>query len=299
MARRDSYRVRYFILAFCTSFLLLFSIAAAFLAWENTLPAPAPRQTPVQASSSQADFYYPDPAHSLTVLFIGSEKKEDVAYTYILVQFNPEDGQIPVFAFPPQTIVEVNGSSSPLSDVYRYGGYALVLQSLQETFGIRIDRYVRMQWDNFLKIADAIGSVEYNLKFDVTSPAGSGVIPLTKGLQLIDGKKALNILTYQNFPGGELTRAEIAAEFTAQIINNRLDTALSPTGEILFKTIINLIDTDISYLDFEERQRAAEYMTRLGYLPAANLPITGEYSQDGSAFTLSSNTTALLSGMFS
>lgn len=305
--------LRSFILSFCFSLLAMLSVLAASLASGGFLElsrslassgsdsgeaaqvlGTAENIPVVQEGLSGARV-----EDSLTVLIMGVKDKESVSNTYLLVRFDPEKGRIPVAGLPPQTmVVKPQGDKTPipLSEAYRFGGHALTVQALENTLNIPIDRYVVVDTRSFLKIAGIIGPVQYQLGQTLSYQDTERSIQLSKGMQLVDGQKAIDIATYPNYPGGDAARADITASLAVQIINSRISLAASATAEELFKAVVNRIKTNITYLDFEQRRSLAAGMESLS--PAIQVFPDGGFSADGSAYTLSDSAIKTLKAYF-
>lgn len=223
----------------------------------------------------------------LTVLVMGIKDKKSVSNTYLLARFDPAKCRIPIVGLPPQTmVVKPQGDQTPitLSEAYRFGGAALAVQALENTLEIPIDRYIVVELDKFLEIAELIGPVQYQLGQNLDYQDHERVIRLSKGMQLVDGQKAADIATYPDYPGGDAARAEITASLAAQFVNDRISLAASGTVESLFKAIVNHLDTNITYLDFEQRRTLAADMESLS--PALPLYPEGGFDTDGEEYTL-------------
>lgn len=279
---RQVYR-RSFILSFFLSLLTLCSVTAfCILNGKNIFLGEA------EAVQGTAEVPYPTSSNSvyspikesdcLTVLFMGVKDSGSISNTYLLARFDPVNDRIPVVSLPPQTMVvkpEGDQTPEPLWEVYRYGGRSLAVKALSHTLNIPIDRYVVIDLSSFRQVSEWIGSVQYSLRYPLNYQDSERTIRLTQGLQLVDGQKAIDIVTYPNYAGGETTRAEITAELAVKIINDKLNLAVSGTADRLFKQVVNLVDTDITYKDFEIRKTAISHLTGLKGAPAISLPLDG------------------------
>lgn len=235
----------------------------------------------------------------MTVLLMGVKDRESVSNTYLLVRFDPVNGRIPVLSLPPQTlVVKPEGDQTPLtlSEAYRFGGHTLAMRALSNTLDISIDRYAVVEAGRFIEIASMIGSIQYQLGQDLSYQDSERVIQLSKGMQLVDGQKALDIMTYPQYPGGDSVRAEVTAALAAQIINSRISLAASPAVESLFKGIVNRVETDITYMDFEQRRVLAASMA--GLTPALQLSLDGGFGVDGREYTFSESALNVLQEYF-
>ena len=285
--------LRSFILSFCISLLALMSLGAMVLArgdllelrrdvsGENTDAAQVlgnAQEVPISSPSLTAA----REEDALTVLIMGRKDEQSVSNTYLLVRFDPAQGRIPVLCLPPQTmVVKPQGDSTPisLSQAYSFGGQALAVQGLENTLGIEIDRYAVVEVQPFVEIASMFGPIQYLLGHNLSFQDEERSIQLSKGMQLVDGQKAVDIVTYPLYPGGDRTRAEITGALAVQIINTHLSLISSPTADSLFKGVINRISTDITYLDFEQRRRMAAEMATLS--PAVQLFAEGGFDTQG------------------
>ena len=275
---------RSFLLSFCLSLLVLCSITVFTIRSGRGIflgeaePVQGSADIPYPTSTSSPENFPVKDSDCLTVLFMGVKDEESTSKTYLLARFDPVNGQIPLVSLPPQTMVvkpEGDQTPVPLWEAYRYGGRSLAVKALSNTLGVPIDRYVVMDLKGFQQAAEWIGSVQYSLRYALNYQDTERTIRLTQGMQLVDGQKAIDIITYPNYAGGETTRSEITAELAAKIVNDKLSLAASPTADNLFKRIINYIDTDITYKDYETRKASAAYLANRKGEAAVQLPLDG------------------------
>ncbi|MCL2056690.1 MAG: LCP family protein [Oscillospiraceae bacterium] len=246
---------RYFFLAFAVAFLgfSLMFLALANLGFARPAAVPAP---------IQEDAYSPSPEDSITVLAMGTAEKGGIPEIFMLVRVNPITGEVPFTVFPPQTMITNNGRLEPLSEVYKYGGAQYTKEKLAEELGIAADRYIRVDRAGFITAADAVGSIEYTLAEDFTVWQLGAEMTLQAGMQLLDGRRLAAILT--SAAGGD-ARAQRAGELIASFINQRIDIFKTVAADGVFEKIINIADSDITYLDYHIRKDAGEYLARLDY----------------------------------
>lgn len=293
MKESKKLKYRYFFLSFSVAFLVL-SLLFFFL---MNLVHPSATSAQISQKIDEVPAYAPVKEDSLTVLFVGVAPDSAEADTFILARFDPVRGKVPVVAFPRDTAVDNKGKTETLAQVYKYGGADSTRRALEATLGIPINRYVRMDTASFILAANTVGSVEFDLSLAITL-GQSGEMPMTlsKGKQLLDGQKVADLIHFADYPGGELVRCETTAELTAAIVNQRIDITMTTVVDKVFEKIINLIDTDISYPDYDNRKEAAAFLAQLGREPAEAVPVGGQYG-DG-MYRLSDTFVALMTQVF-
>lgn len=282
-------RIRYFMMSFAAAFFVL-SLLFLFL---MTTSSPAAHPPVAEETTAPADEYYPAAEDCLTVLFYGVEFSDSVAGTYLLARFDPVRQGVTVAVLPPATLL----GEETLADCYRYGGAIYARDRLSAHLGITIDRYVRMDLSGFIQAAGVIGTVEFELEEELALEEGEMAFTLNAGPQLLDGRKAAAIIRHRQYPGGEAQRSEIITSLACAIIDQRIDVATSVLADKVFSSIINLIDTDISYADYEQRRRAAAWLAEKNSAIAYPLTLEGSDGEDG-AFLLYDTTLAQIAGRF-
>ena len=98
----------------------------------------------------------------------------------------------------------------------KYGPQAAVLQ-LEDLLGVKIDHYVKVDFDALVEIVDAVGGVEVDVPQDMKwdmSDTGDIKIDLKKGLQTLDGNKALQLVRYRKgYANGDVGRIQVQQMF--------------------------------------------------------------------------------------
>jgi hypothetical protein len=268
---------RYFLFTFATAFLFFSTL---FLGVMLSVHPEEAEATGIAASIDED--YKPDAEDSLTVLFLGTRTESGEPGVLILARFDPAGTRVPILALHPRTAVLNNGEWEPLAEVYAYGGAAYARDMLKATMSIPIDRYVVMDYEDFLAAAGIIGAVEFELSEALTLEQDGFVTELSAGRQLIDGAKAGALLS----DGSGSESLELKARLAAEIVNQRMDIALSAGIDDIFGMIVNRVDTDISYMDFYERKQAAAWLAERKNEPAIPMTPSGSWNAAGTLFTM-------------
>ena len=292
MGSARAYKVKYFALSFCSSFLLLAAMFYFMMSGADRMREGA-GAAPVQAAQA-AEVYRPEESDALTLLVFGTERADSVAETFVLLRFDPVRGHVSVAVFPPQTLLAYDGREETLSDAYRFGGAAYTRQALSSHLNIPIDRFARISISGFITAAAAVGTVAFDLAEPVTLTDGEMTVTLNAGPHLLDGRQVAALIRHPGYEGGELQRAQMTAQLVGAIIDQRIDIVNSTLLDRVFETVINLLDTDITYTDYLSRQPAARQMADSGLAIAHPVELPGAMSEDGEWFVL---TDAALAGI--
>ncbi|CEN76531.1 LytR family transcriptional regulator [[Clostridium] sordellii] len=107
----------------------------------------------------------------------------------MILTIDDNNNDIRITSLARDTYVDIPGyGEQKLTHAYAYGGPALLLETIDKNFGIKIDKYAAVSFNSFEKIIDTIGGVE----IDVLPKEVSHIPGVDEpGKQLLDGKEAL------------------------------------------------------------------------------------------------------------
>ena len=274
MNQDSKIRARYFLL----SFTLAFALISAFFFFLINVVHPRAPVVPEPRIIDEDDPWRPDKEDTLTVLFMGNGSRRDPPGIYILARFAPDQEKVFLTVLPPRTLVQNQGSIEPMDEVYAYGGPSYTLNCLADTLGMSIDRYVRMDVRSFAAAAAAVGTVEFELEKPLEIKQGGYQFRLEKGLQLLDGRKIAQLFQWDGYKE-ESERYRIIASISAAIVEQRRDIAASTVTDKIFERIINLVDTDISYVDYAVRKASGEYLANLNGPVVEIIDVSGAFGE--------------------
>ncbi|MBB5075885.1 LCP family protein [Nonomuraea endophytica] len=93
-------------------------------------------------------------------------------------------------SLPRDSAVTIPGKGrNKLNAAYTLGGPKLLVRTLENVTGLRIDNYMEIGFAGFVEIVDAIGGVEINVRADINDPKAG--LNLKKGKQELTGGQAL------------------------------------------------------------------------------------------------------------
>ncbi|HEX4814015.1 MAG TPA: LCP family protein [Nonomuraea sp.] len=93
-------------------------------------------------------------------------------------------------SLPRDSAVSIPGKGrDKLNSAYAIGGPKLLVRTVENATGLRIDNYMEIGFAGFVDIVDAVGGVEINVRAAVDDPKAG--LKLKKGPQVLNGSQAL------------------------------------------------------------------------------------------------------------
>ncbi|MEJ7795475.1 MAG: LCP family protein [Nocardioides sp.] len=176
----------------------------------------------------------PDDQPGTTYLMVGSDSREDLTAeerkelgtgdasgqrTDSIMVLHTGDGPNLLMSIPRDSLVEIPGygSGQKINAAYAFGGPRLLVKTVENETGIKIDHFVEVGFGGFVDLVDAVGGIEVCPPFAMDDPLAK--IDLKKGCQEVDGPTALGYArsrkTDEQF--GDLGRAQRQREVVSAI----------------------------------------------------------------------------------
>ncbi len=166
--------------------------------------------TPVLLCSCSLLFYviFPQPQTNILVLGVDSREGEGWltrADSIMLVGVNPRRLQVSLMSIPRDLSISVPdyglqriNTVNVLGEMEQAGrGPALTAIGIQESFGVQSDRYVRLDFNGFVDLINAVGGVTIDVEYAIvdsfypTEDYGTMTVRFDPGIQYMDGERAL------------------------------------------------------------------------------------------------------------
>ncbi len=112
----------------------------------------------------------------------------------ILVHIPADPTEIQLIHFPRDLYVSIPGhGKNKINAAYAFGGEPLLVQTLQNLLGVRIDHVARTDFDGFKGMVDAVGGVRVYAE-EGNDAHGNGGTAIQKGWNELDGTQALGFV---------------------------------------------------------------------------------------------------------
>ncbi|HEU4513362.1 MAG TPA: LCP family protein [Nocardioidaceae bacterium] len=174
----------------------------------------------------------PDSQPGHTYLLVGSDSREGLSEeerrefgtgtgegrrTDTIMLLHTGAGPNLLLSIPRDSIVEVPGyGTTKVNAAYAYGGPKLLVKTLENETGIRIDSYVEIGFAGFVNVVDAVGGVEICPKQAMKDPLAK--LDIEKGCQEVDGPTALGYARSRKISTlGDIDRAQRQREVVSAV----------------------------------------------------------------------------------
>jgi len=149
------------------------------------------------------------PAKAQTILLIGSDHRfgepERHSDTILLVRLDPDRDRAALLSVPRDLYVDIpRHGHARVNDAYGIGGPALLIRTLREVLGVKINHFFDLNFDGFTRLVDALGGVylpidqRYFNRNVGTFESNYSNIDLHPGYQRLTGREALQFVRYRH-----------------------------------------------------------------------------------------------------
>jgi LCP family protein required for cell wall assembly len=149
----------------------------------------------------------------------GGQRTDTVMIVYV-----PPGGKSALISVPRDSYVDIpKHSKNKINAAYAFGGPELLVQTVEQNTGLRMDGYMEIGFGGFANVIDALGGIRMCLPKAIKDRDSH--IDLPKGCQTLNGVEALGYVRMRNAdPRGDLGRVERQREMLAAVA----DKAASP-----------------------------------------------------------------------
>lgn len=215
----------------------------------------APENAVIQENTGAENL--PDISGKTNYLFIMNNSNTDEIYFCSLIQVDNDNLSYKVCTFDKNTLSD--GKS--LLSIYKAGGAGNVVNALKSLLGIEIDYYIDESLEEYKKMYDYMGSIDYlvlnEIRYKDTSTYGFN-IKLKGGNQIVNGDLASKLIRYYLSENDYETVNDIMLAALSQQVNPEN----YEKKEKLFSSFIDLSKTDITINDFSNAENALKVLSR-------------------------------------
>lgn len=170
--------------------------------------------------------------------------------TIILVNIDPKSKSINAISIPRDSKVFLAGNKgiNKINSAHAIGGVEMTKNTIEKTLGVRINRYVLVHEDIVKELVDVLGGVEIYIEkpMHYRDRTAHLNINFDKGLQKLDGQKAIEYLRFRHDALGDIGRTQRQQWFIRGLVKTLQNPQTLTKVPDLITTAKKYIKTDIS-----------------------------------------------------
>ena len=262
-------RVTKFVFTVCVILLLaLFANGMYVLSkpgGSGRIPAPVPISDYKGQITIEPEFRHLESStneeNPLNLLVLGLDRDGTRCDVIMLFNFEPGLSKLNLLSIARDTRVRESGRYGKINALYSKGGEKLVAEEVTEITGLPVHYYITMDFKGFRKIVDTLGGVQFYVPFRMNydDPTQDLYIHLRKGMQLLDGKKAEQLVRYRkgNFRGqgyteGDIGRIKMQQDFLKALIKQKMSLRYISRVDDIYGILRKYVKTNITLTDITQ-----------------------------------------------
>lgn len=135
-------------------------------------------------------------------VLLGKDVDSSNTDTIILVSFDTVQGKIGMISIPRDTAVNRTWTkqSPKLNYAYHNGGADVLMDEIQQTFGVPVDYYIHVDLKGFIALVDELEGVDIEIPLDMNydDPVQGLHIHFSAGYQHLDGQETMEAVRYRH-----------------------------------------------------------------------------------------------------
>ena len=207
---------------------------------------------PESTSAKKSSAVLPMLQKDMTIMLLGvDERTEDVGRSDTLMFLNLSEDKVSLLSIPRDTRVYIERHGyQKINAAYAHGGEKLTRSTLEDFLGVDVDRYVKINTSEFVKLIDVIGGIDIFVEkpMDYEDPwddNGGLYIHLDEGLQHLNGEDAIKFVRYRDSEGdaGRVRRQQTFMKACAERLS---DPSIILKLPEIFSMVMNAVETDLT-----------------------------------------------------
>lgn len=189
------------------------------------------------------------------IMLVGTDTRDPDADmgrsdSMMLVSYNKQENKATVVSFLRDSLVEIDGyGKSRLGHTYAYGGVGLTINTINQTYGLDIQNYVTISFDNLVNIIDELGGITVNItEEEAEYYRENGMPDIISGNVTLTGSQALAHARNRTL-GSDFERTRRQRDVLYGIYNKIMQEKDPTTILPLIEYCMNQVSTNMSVTD--------------------------------------------------
>ena len=218
------------------------------------------------------------------LLGIDARKGETVSRTdsIILASVDTQSKQAALLSIPRDTRVQIPGHGlDRINAAIAYGGPESTIKIVEKLLGVPVDYYVMTNFNGFKDIVNTLGGVTIDVEKNMYyyDPTDNFLINLKKGVQRMDGNKAIQYVRFRQDALGDISRTQRQQKFLEALAKEMLQPSTIVKLPKLLPQINKNVETNLGVMDMLSLARAGKDLDNMNIvtetLPGNFLDIDG------------------------
>ncbi len=201
------------------------------------------------------------------VLILGLDRRPEQGYavrsdTMILMTVDPPGPRVALLSIPRDLYVDIPGHGTNRINTAHFwgeneaagGGPVLAMQTVAQSFGVPVHRYVRVDFDGFRAVVDAVGGIDVVVEEPIVDDAyptddyGTIRIEIPAGPLHMDGETALRYARSRH-GSSDFDRTGRQQQILVALARRLLQPEVWPDLPDIYQVVIANVDTDLTMWD--------------------------------------------------
>lgn len=246
----------------------------------------------VHDKSDLRDDYVDPKFDNVSILIMGVDenekrKKREKSRTdaLILATLNKDDKSVKLLSIPRDSFVYIPevGKEDKINHAHAFGGTKATIDTIENTFDIPVDYYLKLNFNAFVDVVDAVGGVDVDVPYEFKESDSNDkrdTIHLYEGYQNLDGEEALAFARTRK-KDTDFDRGQRQLE----VINSIIDKSTSLSSVMKYDDIIEAVGDNLkTNMTFMVMKSFFSYATNGKDINVEKLSLEGQDYQPGSIY---------------
>lgn len=160
-----------------------------------------------------------------TFLLVGMDDGNGNTDTMMVVTYDVKNQHVGVVSVPRDTLVDVPRTIKKINAAYASGGIDELKREVSDLVGFPVDHHIIVNLRGFRALVDKLGGVDFNVPINMNydDPTQDLHIHLNKGMQHLDGAKALQLVRFRSgYANADIGRIETQQKFLTALAKKLL-----------------------------------------------------------------------------
>lgn len=194
---------------------------------------------------------------NFSVLFLGLDDRDGSLKgrtdAILLATFNKQEKTVKMLNIPRDSRVEIVGRDryDKINHAHAFGGLDMTVATVENLLDIPVDYFVKLNFDAFMDIIDALGGVDVDVPFsfsEMDSDDRKGAIQINEGVQTLNGEEALAYVRMRKSdPRGDLGRGDRQKQVLEAIIEKSASFSTITRFDDLLQSLEGNLLTNLSF----------------------------------------------------